>query len=201
MSILCLCTASLPVHHWGAQWWCSKNPWCQRGRCLEGVLWGDSSGDSWRVCHEIRSRVHLSGHDVSASCYFNQILFYITYHHSDFTLMAFRSCVTVFRFFSFPIICEGQVNTLDVIFSTPQPLCLLIIKVHVPWGASCDEHPACQHQCLLCPHNPVLKQCFCLGQICCIKLWSKSPNNRNYIASNSECREQLALIRETDLYF
>lgn len=69
-----------------------------------------------------------------------------------------------------------QVHTLNVVLapSTPQPLCLLVIQVHVPRSAGCDEHPACQHQCLLRPHHPVLQQCFCLRQICCIKLWRES---------------------------
>lgn len=57
---------------------------------------------------------------------------------------------------------------------TPQPLCLLIIQVYVPWCTSSDEHAAGQHQCLLRPHHAVIQQCFCLWQICCFKLWSES---------------------------
>lgn len=95
-----------------------------------------------------------------------------------FGMCSYIMCIYSLLFF--PIHrCEEQVNALNVIFatSTPQPLCLLIIKVHVPRSASCNEHPACQHQCLLRPHHPVLQQCFCLGQICCIKLWSESLRN------------------------
>lgn len=39
----------------------------ERGRGVEGLLWRCVSGDSGWVCHEIRSGVHLSGHDVSTA--------------------------------------------------------------------------------------------------------------------------------------
>lgn len=70
----------------------------------------------------------------------------------------------------------SQKKALNIIYAAcaPQPFCLLIIQVHVPRCASCDEHPARQHQCLLRPHHPVVQQCFRFGQICCIKLRSKS---------------------------
>lgn len=45
---------------------CGEDPWCQRGWCMEGLLWGDSPGDRWWVRHALWSGVHLPGHDV---CY------------------------------------------------------------------------------------------------------------------------------------
>lgn len=44
-----------------------EDPAGERGRRVEGLLWRRVSGDSGRICHEIRGGVHLSGYDVSTS--------------------------------------------------------------------------------------------------------------------------------------
>lgn len=80
----------------------------------------------------------------------------------------------VWIIFSKTCVCEKKALNIIYAACAPQPFCLLIIQVHVPRCASCDEHPARQHQCLLRPHHPVVQQCFRFRQICCIKLRSKS---------------------------
>lgn len=109
--VLCLCPASVPVHNRGAEWRRRKDPRCQRGWCLEGVLWGDGSGDSGRVCHEIWSRVHLPGHDVSpTSITLNVWLFKLI--RRDVTLLT-NTLKCSLLFVSIHE-CREQVNSINV---------------------------------------------------------------------------------------
>ena len=60
-------TEPVPLSDWGEEQRGGEDPAGERGWSMEGLLWRRLSGDSGRVCHEIRSGVHLSGYDVSTT--------------------------------------------------------------------------------------------------------------------------------------
>lgn len=59
-----LSAESLPLCDRYPEQRCGQDPWRQRGRCMEGLLRGDSPGDRGRVRHALWGGVHLPGHDV-----------------------------------------------------------------------------------------------------------------------------------------
>lgn len=67
LSFVSLSVEPLPLCDRYPEQRCGEDPWCQRGWCMESLLWGDSPGDCWWVCDALRSGIHLPSHDVRSS--------------------------------------------------------------------------------------------------------------------------------------